>query len=403
MKFAYKAKSKEGQLQEGAVEASSREAAIDILQRNKLVILKLTAEEEAPIFTRNIRFFERVKKKDIVIFSRQLSILFSAKVPLTESLQVLTSQTANLAFQQIIIDIAKETEGGMSISQAMSKHPKAFSDFYVNMVKSGEVSGKLEEVFNYLADSLEREYNLSARVFNSLIYPAIIFIVFIAIIIAMFVFVVPKLKDFVVASGQELPLPTRMIFAVSDFILNYWMWLLPLIVFGGILGARFFWYTKEGRLLWDEFKLKVPIFGLLFQKLALARFADSLSTLIAGGIPIIQAIEVTSDVVGNEYYRSVFLKSAEQVKKGFSMSSTLKIYPEIIPAMVSQMIFVAEETGRLEEIFKKIASFYAQETTRTLDALASLIEPVMIIILGVFVFILVLAILMPIYSITQSL
>ncbi|KKP98777.1 MAG: Type II secretion system F domain protein [Parcubacteria group bacterium GW2011_GWD2_38_12] len=402
MKFSYQAKTKQGELQSGVVEAFSREAAIDVLQRHGLIILKLNTESEAPTLTRRIRIFESIKKKEVVIFSRQLSTLFSAKVPLVESLQILSSQAISPIFQEIVMDIARELEGGMALSLAMSKYPKVFSKFYVSMVKSGEVSGKLEEVFNYLAESLERQNNLSAKVLNSLIYPAFILTVFVGVIILMFVYVIPKLKIMVEETGQSFPLPTRIIFGVSDFIIVYGPYILPLILIGGFFAGRYFLNTQSGRLIFDKFKLKIPIFGELFQKISISRFAESLGTLISGGLPIVQAIEVTSDIVGNEYYKNIFMQTAQQVRKGFPISSVLKLYPDIIPPMVAQMVFVGEETGRLEEIFKKTANFYEQETSRMLDAMVSLIEPMMIIMLGGMVFILVAAILMPIYNIAQG-
>ena len=402
MKFSYQAKTKQGELQSGVVEAFSREAAIDVLQRHGLIILKLNTESEAPTLTRRIRIFESIKKKEVVIFSRQLSTLFSAKVPLVESLQILSSQAISPIFQEIVMDIARELEGGMALSLAMSKYPKVFSKFYVSVVKSGEVSGKLEEVFNYLAESLERQNNLSAKVLNSLIYPAFILTVFVGVIILMFVYVIPKLKIMVEETGQSFPLPTRIIFGVSDFIIVYGPYILPLILIGGFFAGRYFLNTQSGRLIFDKFKLKIPIFGELFQKISISRFAESLGTLISGGLPIMQAIEVTSDIVGNEYYRNIFMQTAQQVRKGFPISSVLKLYPDIIPPMVAQMVFVGEETGRLEEIFKKTANFYEQETSRMLDAMVSLIEPMMIIMLGGMVFILVAAILMPIYNIAQG-
>ncbi|KKQ43149.1 MAG: General secretion pathway protein F, partial [Parcubacteria group bacterium GW2011_GWE2_37_8] len=301
MKFSYQAKTKQGELQSGVVEAFSREAAIDVLQRHGLIILKLNTESEAPTLTRRIRIFESIKKKEVVIFSRQLSTLFSAKVPLVESLQILSSQAISPIFQEIVMDIARELEGGMALSLAMSKYPKVFSKFYVSMVKSGEVSGKLEEVFNYLAESLERQNNLSAKVLNSLIYPAFILTVFVGVIILMFVYVIPKLKIMVEETGQSFPLPTRIIFGVSDFIIVYGPYILPLILIGGFFAGRYFLNTQSGRLIFDKFKLKIPIFGELFQKISISRFAESLGTLISGGLPIVQAIEVTSDIVGNEY------------------------------------------------------------------------------------------------------
>lgn len=402
MKFSYKAKTKQGELQEGIIDASSREAAIDILQRHDLVIMKLETESEAPIFAKRIKIFERVKTKDVVIFSRQLSTLFSAKVPLVESLQILSGQTENALFQEIILSITKELEGGMALSQAMSRYPKAFSLFYVSMVKSGELSGKLEEVLDYLAVSLERQYTLSSRVFNALLYPLFVLVTFSIIIVAMFIYVVPKLKGMILESGQDAPLPTKIVFGISDIMVDYSLFIFPVIAIVGVFSARFFFRTPDGKLLFDKFKLRMPIFGVLFQKIAIARFSDSLKTLISGGLPIVQAIEVTSDVVENDEYKNIFMKIADQVKKGFTMSSILKMHPDIIPPMVSQMIFIGEETGKLEDILKRVSDFYEKETERALDTLVTMIEPILIVGLGGFVFILIIAILLPIYNIVQG-
>lgn len=401
MKFSYKAKTKQGELQEGIIDASSKEAAIDILQRHDLVIMKLETEAESPVFARRIKIFEKVKSKDVVIFSRQLSTLFAAKVPLVESLQILSGQTESALFQEIILGITKELEGGMALSQAMSRYPKVFSPFYISMVKSGELSGKLEEVLNYLALSLERQYTLASRVFNALIYPLFVLVTFSFIIVAMFMYVVPKLKSMITESGQDIPLPTKVIFGISDILVDYSLLIFPLIAIAGVFAVRFFFMTPDGKMILDRFKLRAPVFGVLFQKIAIARFSDSLSTLIAGGLPIVQAIEVTSDVVENAEYKVIFMKIADQVKKGFAISSVMKMHPDVIPPMVSQMIFIGEETGKLEDILKRIADFYEKESARALDTMVTLIEPILIMFLGGFVFILVAAIMLPIYNIAN--
>lgn len=402
MRFDYEAKTKQGQFQSGAIEASSREAAIDILQRHDLIILKIQTETETPILAKRIKFFEKVKNKDMVVFSRQLSTLFGARVPLVESLQILAGQTTNHYFQGIILDLAKELQGGKALSQAMSRYPKVFSGFYVSMIKSGEVSGKLEEIFDYLAESMERQYTLNSKVFNALIYPAIVLVVFILIIIGMFVFVLPKLKAIITESGQELPLATQAIFGISDFMTNYGLWVLPVVLVLAIWLGRYIFSTDEGKLFFDRLKLKIPVFGILFQKIALARFSDSLSTLVAGGLPIVQAIEITSDVVDNLEYKNILLKTADQVKNGFTISSILKLHPDVVPPMVSQMLFVGEETGKLESILQRIAKFYSDETSRTLDTLVTLIEPLLVVFLSGFVFILIAAVLIPFYNIAQG-
>lgn len=400
MKFQYIARTKSGEIQKGTIEASSKEAAIGILKQHDLIITKLTEAEKVSLLFKRIKLFEKVKPKDIVIFSRQISALFESKVPVVNALRTLVEQTTNPAFKDVIFQISQDVEGGDSLSQAMSRYPNIFSSFYINMVKSGEVSGKLQEIFSYLADYTERGYDLRSKARSAFIYPIFVVATFLIVGILMLVFVIPQLTAILVESGQELPLMTRILISSSNFVISFW-WLLLLILIGII--ALFIYYkkTKQGQRKLDEIKLRLPIFGGIFQKIYLARFSESLSTLIVGGLPIIQALSVVADIVGNSVYKGIVEETIEAVKKGDTISSVLKKYEEI-PPMVYQMVSIGEETGKLDTILKKIANFYTKEVNYSMDNLVNLIEPIIILFLAIAVGFLVASILMPIYNLARG-
>lgn len=402
MQFNYTVRARDGELQTGVIEANTKQTAIEALQTRGLIILNLESEEGIPFFARQLKLFQRVKQKELVGFARQLSILFSAQVPLLESLHALAKQTENLYFQQILFEIANDVEGGTILSKAMAKHPKVFSIFFINMVRSGEASGSLENSLQYLADYLEKQYYLMSRVRGAMIYPAFILSAFFGIGTVLMIVVVPQLTSFLTESGQELPITTKILIAVSGF-LGAWWWLLGLLIFGG---AGYLYYAVRtlpaARQRWDAIKLKIPIFGKrVLQKLYLTRFAENLSTLIQGGLTILQALQVTSEVVGNSVFEKIILEAKEDVRVGNALSASLARHPEI-PMLVSQMIATGEKTGSVDSILKKMAGFYSKEIDSTVDNLSQLIEPILILFIGGAVGILVASILMPIYNVANS-
>lgn len=401
MKFNYLSRTKEGQVQTGTIEAVNQAAAIQILQGRNLVLTEIEPVERTALFSKGLKIFERVKKKDTVIFSRQLSTLVGAEVPLVQSLRALGRQIKNVFFKDSILEIARDVDGGMLFSQALSKHPKIFSPFYVNLIKSGEVSGRLEESLNYLADHLEREYYLISKVRGAMIYPAFILGAFFLVGILMMVMVVPQLIAILKETGQALPLPTRIIIWLSGALRSYG-WVFGLIFIG--LGIGFWQYIKRpaGRKIWDMIKLKLPIFGRIFQETYLARFTENLSTLIKGGLPIIQALNVSGEVVGNIVFQRIIFEARDEVRGGHTISSVLEKHKEF-PAMVIQMMKTGEKTGKLDSILENLAVFYSKEVDNIVSNLSQLIEPMLIIGLGIMVGILVAAILMPIYNIAGGL
>ena len=402
MQFSYIAKTKQGETQSGLVEASTSRGAIESLQAKGWIILRLEESRQAPIYARQLKIFQRVKQKELVNFARQLSILFSAQVPLLESLHALSRQTQNSYFQKIILDIADDVEGGTILSKAFARHPKQFSVFFINMVRSGEASGSLENALQYLADYMEKQHYLISRVRGAMIYPAFITSAFLLIGTLMMILVVPQLTSFIEESGQELPFTTKILIGTSDFLRGWW-WFLAIALISGISYLVYsIKHSLPFRRRWHAFLLKIPVFGkTVLQKMYLARFADNLSTLIQGGLTILQALQVSSEVVGNLVFAQIITEAKEEVRIGNTLSSALAKH-EQIPPLVSQMIATGEKTGSIDVILKKMAQFYNKEVDNTVDNLSQLIEPILILLIGGAVAILVASILMPIYNVANS-
>jgi len=398
MKFNYQARTQNGELQTGVLEAATLDIAVSSLQRRGLIVVSLKPEDERSFA--EFRLFGRVKQKDIVILSRQLSTLFEAKVPVVESLRVIISEMENPLLKREITTLLDDIQGGAAMSQAMSRHPKVFSTFYVNMVRSGEESGKLDETFTYLADYLERSYELTSKARNALIYPAFVFFTFIVVMILMFVIILPQLIPILNEVGGELPIYTRALIGLSNIMRTFGILVLLICGFLGLFLWRYY-QTDAGRLMAHRFQISIPLVGTLYRKLYMARLADNLQTLLSGGIPVVRALEITGEIIGNEVYRLALLESIESIKGGSSISASFARHPDI-PPLLSQMVRIGEETGRLDNILKSIARFYQKEVDNLVDNLVDLIEPIMILVLGGGVGLLVAAILMPIYSITAQ-
>jgi type IV pilus assembly protein PilC len=397
MLFKYKAITDKGEKKEGSVDAVSRDLAISALQRRGLVVVSLKGEEEKGL---NRDVFTHVPQKDIVILSRQISTLFEAQVSALKAFSMLASNAENKTLRKRITQVVDDLQAGNSISEALGKHPDIFTDFYTNMVRAGEESGTLVKTFSYLADYLDRQYELTSKTRNALIYPAFVIIVFIAVMVLMMVMVIPKLSEIIIESGQDIPVYTRVIIGISNFFVDYGIFLL--IAFLMVVGYGFMISRRAaGKLYLDKIRLSIPIFGKLFQKLYLSRIADNLDTMISSGIPIVHAIEITANVVGSQVYSKIMTNTAEAVKGGSALSDALSREPLIPPIMV-QMMKTGEETGSLGQILRTMAHFYKREVDDVVDTLVSLIEPIMIVVLGLGVGVLLSSILVPIYNIASS-
>ena len=400
MLYKYEATTAEGEEKRGVIDAANRDIAIAALQRRNLIIISVEEAKESGFFSKPLAIFNRVKPRDIVILSRQLSTLFEAKVPVLTSLNLLAGETENPALREKMSVLLDDIQGGSSISEAMSKQPDVFSKFFVNMVRSGEESGKLDEVFSYLASYLERNYELASKARSALIYPIFVLVAFFGVLVLMLTVVIPKLSAILKETGQELPIYTKAIIAVSDLLINYGIFILIAL----IVGAISVWYylrTGQGKAGFARFQLSIPYVGVLYRKLFIGRMLDNFETLLSSGVSVIRTLELTADVIDSEIFRQILTESIEAVKGGSSISESLSRY-EDIPGLVVQMIRVGEETGKLAFVLKTLSRFYKKEVDTAIETLMSLIEPALIIVLGLGVGLLVAGILGPIYNITAG-
>ena len=397
MRFNYQARNKTGEIQTGIVEASSRETAFNVLKTHGLYVTVLEGTETVPFFAKKLKFFERVTKKDIVLFSRQASIMFKSNVPIVETFKAIAEQTRKSVFKEKILKLGEEIEGGTSLSKTLSIYPKLFSPFYINMVKSGEASGKLSDVFIYLADYLEREQNFRSKITGAMVYPIFVLIVFVAVVAIIMVYVIPQLTEVLEGTGQELPAITKVVVAMSNFLKEKW-WLVLLIIFVLAIALFQFSRSKQGKKFFDWNLLRVPLLGSFLKKLYLARFALNLSTLISGGLPIAQALEITGEVVGNDRYKKIIFETMDKVKRGDPISSVLEQYPNLIFPLFYQMVTVGEKTGTLDSSLKNVVVFFQNDVDRGLDNFVRLLEPIFIVLLGGVVAGLMGAVLLPLYS-----
>jgi type IV pilus assembly protein PilC len=399
MLFNYKALENSGAKREGSIEAITVDVAIDSLQKRGLIISEIEpAEKES--WMANLKIGSGVSNKEIVMLSRQMATLFEAQVSALKVFMLLGEEIENLTLRKSLNQVTEDLRAGSSISKALARHPDIFSEFYVNMVKAGEETGKLNETFTYLADHLDRTYEVVSKAKNALIYPAFVITVFFGVMTLMFTFIIPKISVILVESGQPIPFYTQIVFGISSFFINYGL----LFLAGLIVGAFFllkYSRTPIGRESISRFRLSIPYIGDLYRKLYLSVIADNMNTMVLSGIPMVRAIEVTASVVGNDIYRQILEESLVAVKSGSSFSQSLSQYEEI-PGMLVQMIKVGEETGELGSILKTMAHFYQREVLNAVDTLVGLIEPVMIVLLGLGVGTLLASVLIPIYNIANS-
>ncbi len=402
MLFNYEVLDEKGEKKSGSIDAINVDVAISSLQRRGLVLASIKdAEAPSSFLSSKISLFDRVSGKDIVILSRQLSTLFQAQVSALRVFRLLAGETENNLLRSKLMVIADDLQSGSSISTALAKHPKVFSDFYVSMVKSGEESGKLDEIFEYLASYLDRTYELTSKVRGALIYPAFVVVTFLTVMILMFTMVIPKISGILTESGTELPVYTKVILGLSKFLVDNGFVILVIVVVIAFIIIRFV-RTPAGKNTYDHLKLQIPYISNLFKKLYLSRLADNMNTMLSSGIPIVRALELTGNIIDNRVYQGILVGAMESVKGGKTLSESLSANPSEIPGIMVQMTRVGEETGEVGTILKTLADFYTREVRTAVDALVSLIEPVMIVMLGGGVAVLLAAVLVPIYNIAGA-
>ncbi len=400
MLFKYKIINQAGVEEVGSIDAQTIDIAVSSLQRRGFVITSIHPADQGDFFHRDLAFFDRVKQKDVVILSRQMSTLFTSQVSALRIFRLLSTEAENKPLRKVLTQVSDDIQAGSAISIALSKHPKVFSNFYVNMVKAGEESGKLDETFQFLADYLDRNYEITSKVKNSLIYPIFVVATFIGVMVLMLTMVIPKISQILIDSGQAIPIYTRIVIGLSDFMVDYWM---PIIFV--LIGMAFVMWrygkTEPGQYAFSAAKITIPYIGNLFRKLYLSRIADNFNTLLSSGVPVVKAMELTSAVVDNKIFENIMIKSLTDVKAGTALSDAMGKYKEI-PGIMIQMMKIGEESGELGNILKTLAKFYQREVMQSVDTLVDLIEPAMIIALGLGVGILLSSVLIPIYNISAS-
>lgn len=401
MLFSYKAIDQQNTAREGTVEATTVDAAIAAVQKRGYTVVSINPiEEKKSLFDFEITWFQHISNKELVITTRQISTLFGAHVSALRIFRLLAAEAENPQLQSVLNSVADDLQGGSSISRALANHPDVFTPFFVNMVRSGEESGSLESVFLYLADYLDRMYQVISKARNALVYPAFVVSIFFIVMGLMLTMVIPRIAQILTDSGQELPVYTQVVIGISSFLTTYIGFILVLLSLAGV-GIWQFTRSEVGKRAADEFKLSIPYIGDLYQKLYLTRICDNLSTMLASGISMIQAIEVTSEVVDNRVYREILETTLLEVKEGRSFADSIAEYPEI-PGVLSQMLKVGEETGNSAEILETLATFYNREVNNAVDTLINLIEPAMIVMLGLGVGVLLASVLVPIYNLTSA-
>lgn len=398
--FNYRVRTRAGAEQAGTLEADSREAVAARLRQQGLVPMEIIAAEKTGL-QKEVSlpgFRKKVKLKEIAVFSRQFATMVNSGLSLLRALNILADQTESKELTRIIGEVRNDVEAGSSLSASLSKHPKGFDRLYVAMVRAGETGGVLDQVLLRLAETIEGKVALRQKVRSAMTYPVVVFVMVIAIVVGMLVFVVPMFESLYAELGGTLPLLTRMLLRISSTLTSWVGLVIVALLVGAVLGLRRYVVTERGRYQLDVFLLKMPIFGPLVHKLAIARFARTLAVLMHSGVPILQALEIVSETVGNGVMAKAILDVQTSVKEGESIAQPLETH-DVFPPMVVQMMAVGEETGALDTMLNKIAEFYEQEIEATVESLTSLIEPLLIAFMGAVVGFMVIALYMPMFNI----
>lgn len=401
--FAYEVRDREGRLREGTMQAESATSAAHALRDRGLVPVKLEEQKKSALQA-EIRIpglSDRVSAKDVAVFSRQFATMINSGLSLLRALAILSEQTDNRKLAEVIEEVKRDVEKGTSLSEAMEQHPKVFSRLYVAMIKAGEVGGVLDGTLLRLADSLERQVEMRGKVKSAMTYPIAVLGLVVLIVIGMLIFLVPQFQDMYSQLGGELPVPTQILVGISHFMVAYW-WLMGLITVGLVVAFRAWVKTDSGRLTFDTIKLKIPIFGTLIQKSAIARFSQTLASLTRTAVPILQAMDIVAETAGNEVVARAIRDVQSSVKEGESLAGPLAEHP-VFPPMVVQMLSVGEETGALDTMLDKLGDFYDAEVRSTVDSLTSLLEPALMVVLGGSVGSMILALYLPMFNLVKLL
>jgi type IV pilus assembly protein PilC len=399
--FQYKVKDKSGKLVEGSLEAENAQLVVSKLRSMGYVPIEIQ-QQGGTSLQRDLKIpflSERVKLKDVAVFSRQFATMINSGLSLLRSLNILAEQTESKPLAEMVNQVRMDVEKGSSLSQAMAKHPKAFGRLYVSMVRAGEVGGALDSVLMRLADTIEKQVELRRKVKSAMTYPLVVAILVLTIVTAMLLFVIPMFQGIYKQLGGTLPAPTQLLINVSNILRKFWYLIFAVEIAGAFAFKRWI-NSEEGRKQWDAIKLKVPVFGKLVRKTALARFSRTLSALVRSGVPILESLDIVAETAGNHVVANAVRETQAAVKRGDPLSKKLEDHP-VFPPMVVQMMAVGEETGALDEMLDKIADFYDQEVEATVDALTSLIEPILIVVMGVCVGGMIISLYLPMFNIIK--
>jgi type IV pilus assembly protein PilC len=394
--FSWKGKSRGGMTQEGVIAAENKEAVIALLRKQQVLVTAVTEKGKEIALP---KFGKGVKTKQIAIFTRQFSVMIDAGLPLVQCLEILGGQQENRTFQRVLFEIRQDVESGSTLADAMKKHTKVFSDLYVNMVAAGEAGGILDTILRRLSDYIESTVKLQASVKKALVYPISIMLIAVIIVWVILTFVIPVFAGLFnsLGGGAQLPLITRVVMAAS----RQMTWFGPLVLVGGTLGYFFgfrpYYATLDGRRRIDGMMLRLPIFGMLLRKIAVARFCRTLGTLISSGVPILDSLDITAKTAGNQVIADAVMETRRSIEQGKTISEPLE-KTGVFPSMVTQMISVGEQTGALDAMLSKIADFYDDEVDNAVETLLTLMEPILISFLGVTIGTIVIAMYMPIFS-----
>ena len=397
--FQYKVRDNQGRLLQGSLDGDSQTLVADKLRQMGYVPIAIQQESSSKL-QRDLKIpglSDRVAQKDVAVFSRQFATMINSGLSLIRALHILGEQTENKVLANVSRDVRMDVEKGASLSQALARHPKVFNRLFVAMVRAGETGGVLDSVLLQLADIIEKQVELKRKIKSAMTYPVAVLFLVLLIVTAMLIFVVPTFETLYADLGGTLPLPTRILLAVSAFMVKW----APIIVVAEVAAVFAFrkWITSErGRAAWDAFKLRVPIFGNLVHKTVLTRFSRTFAVLLRSGVPILEALEITSETVNNTVAAAAIKETQEAVKRGESVASQLQQHA-IFPPMVVQMLAVGEETGQVDTMLEKVADFYDQEIEAIVDALTSLLEPLLIVVMGGAVGGMVVALYMPMFQI----
>jgi len=397
--FKYVAETSTGKTKRGTIVGLSDNEAIAKLRKKDLNPRSLINATNS-LESKFLMLIAPISAKDLVIFARQFSVMISANVPVVESLLVLVDQTNSISLKNMLSEIAFEVDGGAFLSDAFSKRPKIFSDFFVNIIRSGESSGKLDEVLNYLADEMEKNYDMISKVKGAMIYPVFVLCGLGAVGVVLMIYVIPNLTSILTETGMELPFSTRIVIGTSNFLQSYILFII--LALGGLVFLlRAYLKTYSGRRNFDIIKLRLPVFGTLFKYIYLMRFTRSLATLLKGGVTITRSLEITAEVVGNVIYKELILQTLESINDGNPLSLVME-NSNYVPKMVPQMIAVGEKTGKIDVVLDRITLFYSREATNMLDNLSKLMEPMIMVIMGIGVGIMVAAVILPMYNMANQ-